>query len=77
VLRFEQELEVLGGTFIRCATAQLPEAVADVFRLHKISKAIAWRDPAEVMNVVRRRLEPDSLVRRPSRILALLGTLCW
>ncbi|HLC01670.1 MAG TPA: LUD domain-containing protein [Anaerolineales bacterium] len=68
VLRFEQELEVLGGTFIRCATAQLPEAVADVFRLHKISKAIAWRDPAEVMNVVRRRLEQDGIELVDGRI---------
>lgn len=61
VQRFGRELEALSATYVRCDTSQLPEVVLKVFRQHKISRAIAWRDPAEAMNAVRRRLDQEGI----------------
>jgi L-lactate dehydrogenase complex protein LldF len=58
---FKQELEDLGGTFIPCDTAELPQVVADLFRERKIGKAIAWDDSSGAMTSIRRRLEADGV----------------
>lgn len=60
-LRFGHELEEAGGTFIRCTGGQLPRIVADILLSRNLKRAIAWQDPSEVMQAVRRRLEAEAI----------------
>jgi L-lactate dehydrogenase complex protein LldF len=60
-LGFKQELEELGGTFIRCGADQLPQIVAGIFHERKITRVIAWDDPGQPMTLLRERLEKDGI----------------
>jgi L-lactate dehydrogenase complex protein LldF len=61
VLSFKRELEDLGGTFLRCDAEQLPKIVGSILQERKITRVIAWDDPAQAMTSVRRRLESDGV----------------
>jgi L-lactate utilization protein LutB len=61
VKRFQQELESLGGTFIRCSDQDLGQTVVHALRERRIKKLIAWRDQSAALTEVRRLLEADGM----------------
>ena len=69
--RFESELKMLGGTFVRCPSVELPGQILEILRQRGINSIATWTDeyyPKELLEYLRQAgiiltQEPDPMVR--------------
>jgi len=59
VERFGQELEDIGGTFIRCEEGEAPDKVATYLRELGVNTLIAWGEQQPALNAVIHRLKDE------------------